>query len=121
MGIIFISIILEFFPDWDLIDPIYTLILSIIIIISTFELADECIHELVGGAPEDLDVNKLKDELKSIRGVEGIHDLHVWNLYEGTIAISVHVLTERIDRDAVLGVVTRVCHKYGIYHTTIQV
>lgn len=121
IGIICVALTLKWQPDWDLIDPIYTLVLSIIIIGSTISLADECIHELIGGSPEDLDVAKLRKDLERIKGVEEIHDLHVWNLIEGTIAISVHVLTERIDRDAVLTKATKICHKYKIFHTTIQV
>jgi len=121
IGIIVVALILKWQPNWDLIDPIYTLVLSIIIIGSTISLADECIHELIVGAPEDLDVKKLRKDLERIKGVEEIHDLHVWNLIEGTIAISVHVLTERTDRDAVLTKATKICHKYKIFHTTIQV
>jgi len=60
IGIILVSIALYYYPDADIIDPIYTAILSIFIILGTFSLADECIHELVGGAPESLDMIKLK-------------------------------------------------------------
>ena len=121
IGIIILSGILEWQPDWDILDPIYTVILSIVIIYSTLELAEECIHELVGGAPEDLDIKKLRKDLENIRGVEEVHDLHVWNLVEGTAAISVHILTDRPDRDRVLEKATKICHKYNIFHTTLQV
>ena len=75
----------------------------------------------MGGAPEDLDIQKLRSDLERIRGVEEVHDLHVWSLVEGTIAISVHILTDRTDRDKVLEKATMVCHKYNIFHTTLQV
>jgi Co/Zn/Cd efflux system component len=119
LGIILVSIILYYFPTWDLIDPIYTAVLSIGIIIGTIPLADECIHELVGGSPESLDMKKLKHDLSNIPGVDDVHDLHVWNLIEGTMAIAVHIVTEVEDRDYILQMVTLVCHDYKIFHTTI--
>lgn len=108
-------------PEWHIADPIYTLVLSVLIIVTSYDLAGECIHELLGGAPEDLDVKKLREDLEAIQGVTEIHDLHVWNLIEGTMAIAVHVLTTRDDRDKVLEKATKVSHRFGIYHTTIQV
>ena len=119
IGIIVLAFVLNYQPDWDIIDPAYTLILSVIIIYSTLSLADECIDELVSGAPEDLNIEKLKGDFFRIKGVTGVHDLHAWNLIEGSIAITVHIKTERKDRDAVLDKATKICHKYNIFHTTI--
>lgn len=131
-GIITVALILQWQPDWYLLDPIYTLVLSLLIIWTSRDLAYECIHELLGGAPEDLDILKLHSDLASIHGVTEVHDLHVWNLIEGTMAIAVHVLVDdehqsmsrgRRDkrRDRVLEKATRISHKFGIFHTTIQV
>jgi len=102
IGIILVSAVLYYFPEANLVDPIYTAILSIAIIAGTIPLADECIHELVGGAPESLDMKDLKQKLEAIPGIDDVHDLHVWNLIEGTMAIAVHIVTEVEDRDSIL-------------------
>ena len=121
LGILVLGIVLRFFPDWSILDPIYTLILCIVIIFTAIPIADECIHELIGGTPEDIVMKELRTELESVEGVTDVHDLHVWNLIEGVIALTCHVNTEEKDRDLILGNVTSVCHKFKIYHTTIQV
>jgi len=124
IGIIIMAAILHFKPNWHIIDLIYTLILSLLIIWTSRDLAWECIHELMGGVPEDLEIKKLFHKLSKIQGVVEVHDMHVWNLIEGTMAISVHVLVDDShpkgkQRDLVLEKATRICHKFEIYHTTI--
>jgi len=82
VGIIIISVILYFYPEFKIIDPIYTIFLSFAIIGSTIEPVDDCVHELLGGAPSKLDIKALRKKLKAIEGVEKLYDLHVWNLSE---------------------------------------
>lgn len=69
-GVMILSLILFYFPELSYIDAIYTIIISVLIIVMTIELMDDCIHELIGGVPEDFEINKLREALKKIKGVK---------------------------------------------------
>lgn len=65
------------------------------------------------------------EDLKGINGVLGAHDLHVWAISPGNIALTVHVTinSDQIDccQDEILGKIQEMlCTKYTIHHSTIQ-
>ena len=61
-----------------------------------------------------------------IEGVFGAHDLHVWSISSGNIALTVHVVIESEPvsyyQERILGQIQEMlCSKYTIHHSTIQV
>jgi len=103
LGVMILSIILYFFPKLTYIDAIYTIIVSILIITMTIELMDDCIHELIGGVPEDFDLKKFKKALYHIKGVIELHDVHVWNLSENIASMTCHLIVENhVSNDKIL-------------------
>jgi cobalt-zinc-cadmium efflux system protein len=68
----------------------------------------------------------IQDVAASIAGVTGIcevHDLHVWSICSGHVALSAHVVVMRIpDQDErLMGVIKNLLNdRFGIEHTTIQ-
>jgi cobalt-zinc-cadmium efflux system protein len=59
--------------------------------------------------------------MQSVSGVESVHDLHVWTLTSGVVAMSAHVLVPEAARhQASLEEMTRAVAAQGIQHVTIQ-
>jgi len=111
-------------PDWQIADPICTLIFACLVLYTTFELIQSTLATLLMGAPEDVDVPGLLASLRAIPGVGFVHDLHVWALTAGHPVMSVHVgLDAEQSRsvDAVLRDAHQICLTLGIEHATIQV
>jgi cobalt-zinc-cadmium efflux system protein len=81
------------------------------------------LHILVEGVPEGLSVTKLAEALAAVPGVTELHDLHVWSLCSGHVALSAHViLADQSLRDsgAIMTELKRRLLAFGIEHTTIQ-
>jgi cobalt-zinc-cadmium efflux system protein len=67
----------------------------------------------------------VRDAIASVEGVAGVHDLHIWTITSGFVALSAHVVEadgDAVDRNRLLSRVRRsLAERFGIEHTTIQV
>lgn len=70
--------------------------------------------------PEELNLKHFEEEIRQVKYVKEIHDIHIWNMTFGKPNLTLHILCEK-DQEYVLKRVTVICRKYGIYHSTIQV
>lgn len=106
-------------PGVIIVDPICTFIFAIIVLSTSIPVTRDCISVLMESAPASIQCDKLIDELMNIDDIVDIHDVHVWSLSLGKPALSAHYLSNAPQRT--LEAATKICKKYGIYHTTIQV
>lgn len=108
---------------WTAADPIASLVIGALILASSGRLVRDAVHILLEGAPRDLDIDGLIDDLRDLHGVAGIHDLHVWTITSGYPALSAHVVCAHdAEADMLLARVNRLLREsYGIDHTTIQI
>ena len=112
---------------WTLADPLLSVGIAALVAVSAIRLIRETIAILMEAAPRNVPVDKLADDIKGVRGVSGVHDLHVWNITSGVCALSCHVVVN--DRDPatsekppMLDRISRMLlDKYHIHHTTIQI
>ena len=120
-----ISGILVWAFGWTLADPILSVIIGILILLSTWRLLAKVVHVLLEGVPEHIDVYKLCNEIEEVEGVTLIHDIHVWTIAPGYDALTAHVLTDPEYSGDNLELQRRLreiaSHDFGIEHVTIQV
>ena len=120
VGVIIAGIIIFFYPNLSIADPICTYIFSIIVGFTTIRILKDCISVLMEGSPFDFDINQLESDLKGIDGVIDIHDLHVWSLSLGKVSLSCHISSK--SPDETLPIAKKIVEKkYHIKHSTIQV
>lgn len=109
------------FTTWRLIDPIVTVLFSILMLASSWSLVTEAVGVLMESAPTHLDPTQVQKDLNALTGVEESHDLHIWSVSTGKLALSVHLIATATPQ-TVLAEANRVLEeKYGIHHTTIQI
>lgn len=111
---------------WALADPIVSVIIALLILLSTWRLLAKVVHVLLEGAPEHIDVYRLCSKMEDVEGVVVIHDIHVWTIAQGYDALAAHVLIDRDQPADQLEPVLRRLRKiasedFGIQHITIQV
>ena len=111
-----------YFTDWVLIDPILSLLIAMLILMTTLRLLRDTLHVLMEGVPSAVDLAQIGGALARIAGVATVHDLHVWSIGSDHAALSAHVEIERLDDwprilDASRGLLRT---HYGIEHVTLQ-
>ena len=106
-------------PNWQIVDPLCTLLFSALVLMTTIGTIRSCLKVLMEGAPDGVDVDQINADLIAIRGVSDVHDLHIWSLSVGKPALSVHMGAD--DTQEALRRAEHVCRSHGIGHSTIQV
>jgi cobalt-zinc-cadmium efflux system protein len=111
---------------WYLADPVISLVIALLIAAGAWRLLKETTHILMEGAPAGIDLAEVRSAMAEAKGVEKVHDLHVWTLTSGVETLSAHVLLEpdcrTRDRKAVLATLQEILHtRFSIDHTTIQI
>ena len=107
------------FPLIRLLDDICGFTFLLIMLILAWPIAKDCIDILMEAAPREIDIKTLYSELKEVPGVINIHDIHLWSLSIGRPCISFHILSNSPQKS--LEGSAKICKKYGITHSTIQV
>ncbi len=121
-----VSGVLVWALGWTLADPILSVIIGILILLSTWRLLAKVVHVLLEGAPDHIDVSRLCRELEGVEGVVQVHDMHVWTISEGYDALAAHVVVDPDYPGSRLEPVLRrlraiASRDFGIQHVTIQV
>ncbi|MCZ6822234.1 MAG: cation diffusion facilitator family transporter [Deltaproteobacteria bacterium] len=103
-------------------DAIAGLVIAALLVASAFRLIRSSVDILLEGAPGHLDLRQIASEVRELPGVMDIHDLHIWTVSEGFLAMSAHVdLRTGANAETVRRAVHRLLHQgYDIMHTTIQ-
>jgi len=122
-GAILASLAILFF-GYTSADPAISAVVGVLILSSSFILIRDAVDILLEGTPSHLNIVTLHDQLKSIDGVASVHDLHVWTLTSGVLAMSCHVVMagDASGRSAVLTRVKDLARDgFRIDHTTVQI
>lgn len=107
----------------DIVDPIVGLLISVLVLFSSWRLIKEPFDVLMEAAPANLDVDGMGAAICRVPGVRSVHDLHVWTVTAGFPALSAHVVVARgADRDLILRQLeVELGERFGIEHTTLQI
>jgi len=121
LGVV-ISGAIIFATGWLWIDPLVSLVLAGVILLSTWGLLRDSVNLAMAGVPDGIELGAVEQYLADQPEVAGVHDLHVWALSTTEPALTAHLrVDERQDGDALLRRVERELHdRFGIEHITIQ-
>jgi cobalt-zinc-cadmium efflux system protein len=108
---------------WLAADPVASLVIAALVVRSAWSLLRETVAVLMEGAPAHIDVDRVRDAIRAVPGVASVHDLHVWTITSGLVALSCHVRAE--DGAAPTELLRSVQHhlrdQFAIAHTTVQI
>ena len=109
---------------WNIADPIFGIIIGVLILGSSFRLLWKVVHVLMEGTPAHLDLHQLCQRLEELDGVTGVHDIHAWSITTGYDALSAHVTADSSVMENPDPVMQRLrdiaSSEFGIGHVTIQ-
>lgn len=108
---------------WQWADPLASLLIALLVVVSAVSLMRDAIAVLMEGTPEHIDLLSVRQALQALPGVEEVHDLHVWLITSGLPSASAHVrVSPDADGDALLAEAGRMLtDRFGIDHSTIQI
>jgi cobalt-zinc-cadmium efflux system protein len=122
LGAIIAALLIYFF-DWGIADPIASIVVAILVLISGWRVTKESFHILMEGVPFNIEIESVKDSLLKIPHVLDVHDLHIWSLTSGVPMLICHLTIDEMgDHDEILRLAQNILHdQYEIEHSTLQV
>jgi cobalt-zinc-cadmium efflux system protein len=106
---------------WVLADPLISVLIGALVLISAWRLVKESTDVLLEAAPRHIALSDVHDRIASVPGVESVHDLHLWTVTSGVVAMSGHLVVKNpTDNQPVLEEVQERMQALGINHVTVQ-
>jgi len=123
IGVIGAGIVIAL-TGWTMIDPLVSVLIGAIILAGSGRVLRESVHILVEGMPEGLTATEVAEAMSQVEGVGEVHDLHVWTVSPGYLALSAHVVLAdqplSQSQSVMDGLKQTLAERFGIRHTTIQ-
>lgn len=108
---------------WTWLDPVASLIISALVVLSAWGLLKESLGLVLNAAPAHVAPEDVAMALRGLPGVAAIHDLHIWPLSTTETALTCHlVMPEGAPGDDFLAETCRLLeHRFRIGHATLQI
>ncbi len=107
---------------WGWADPLASVLIGALVLLSSWGLLREAVNVLMEGTPSHIDLDEVAAALTRVRGVDGVHDLHVWTITSGFVALSAHVVAgPEAPPDLLVRLRSTLDEEFAIGHSTIQV
>lgn len=121
LGVIISAIIIHF-TKFYWIDPLFSIIIAIVILYNTSKLFFQSFNLMMDAVPETINIERIKNYLEQVPGIINVHDLHIWAISSREIALTAHLVKPKnADDDEVL---IQICkdlkENFHIHHCTIQ-
>lgn len=123
VGVVAAAVIM-LFTRWYAADPILSGLIAAAVLVGSVRVLRDAVHILLEGVPRGIDLEAVAQDVQSVSGVEGIHDLHIWTICSNILALSVHVTVgdrSASERDRIVHTISeRLNERFGIAEATIQ-
>ncbi len=121
LGTVVAAIVLRT-TGWLLADPIASVVVTLLVVRSAWRLVRESVDVLLEATPAHISLGAVRSQLEAIPGIEGVHDLHVWTVSSGLVAMSAHAVVQDPDQhQSVLERAIQTMQRFGIAHVTMQI
>lgn len=116
-----VAALIVHYTGWLYADPVASLFTTVLIMAGAWSLVRESVDVLLEAAPAHIALDKVRSRLETIQHVESVHDLHVWTVTSGMVAMSAHaVVRDCGEHQRVLEQAHDILLDLGIQHVTIQ-
>lgn len=121
IGVVISGLVIKH-TGWFIIDPIVSLVIAVVILISTWDLLRDSIRLALDGVPEGIEVEEVAETMRGVDHVSDVHHLHIWAISTTENALTAHVVVDDEQAaSAVRKALKEALHEQGIHHATIEI
>jgi len=108
---------------WPIVDPLISLVIAVVILLSTWGLLRDSLNLAVDAVPKNVNPEAVRSYLRSLPGVQDVHDLHIWAMSTTETALTAHLVMDRLpdDNHFLHDTAHELEHGFSINHATLQV
>jgi cobalt-zinc-cadmium efflux system protein len=111
------------FTGQTFVDPLLSIAIAVLILVSSVSLLREAVRILLQFAPRDVDTEDVIRDIESVAGVDGVHNVHLWSLCSNINVLDAHVYSCETDPHKLEAIKQEIKHrleKYRIRHSTLE-
>ncbi|MGD0004065.1 MAG: cation diffusion facilitator family transporter [Anaerolineaceae bacterium] len=105
-------------------DTLVSVLIGGLILFSSYRMMRSSLHILIEGVPVGMSIQDVAEVISHVPGVQEVHDLHVWSICSGNVALSAHLVLNDVGLQGTRAMMTEVKQQlmsnFAIEHTTIQ-
>ncbi len=118
-----VAAVVIMWTGWTPIDPVLSVLVSVIILRAAWRVVRESGHILLEGAPAGFDRRRVADDLQALAGVEAVEHIHAWCVTQERPMATLEVIVQSgVDVEQVrLAVKQRMASEHGIEHATVEI
>jgi cobalt-zinc-cadmium efflux system protein len=108
---------------WIWADPIFSVVISLLIIYSSWRLVADAVNVLLEATPSHINAAAVEEAMRTVPGVRAVHDLHIWTITSGRHAVTAHVvINDASESYRILREVREMlADRFALTHSTIQI
>ena len=107
---------------WFIIDPIISIVIAIVILVSTWELLRDSMRLALDGVPEGIETEEVTQAMQDTAHVTDVHHLHIWAMSTTENALTAHVvIDDEHEATSVRKALKDTLREHGITHATIEI
>lgn len=121
IGVVISGIVIKH-TGWFIIDPIISIAIAVVILVSTWELLRDSMRLALDGVPEGIEVDEIAALMNETNHVTDVHHLHVWAMSTTENALTAHVvINDEHEASEVRKALKEALRSKGITHATIEI
>ncbi len=121
LGVV-IAGLLIYYTGVQWIDSLTSFLIIIVVLWGTWSLFTDSLNLALDAVPEHIKIEEVREFLENQKGVQDVHDLHIWAMSTTHIALTVHLVMPNGNNDAFIAQLQHdIDHRFGINHTTFQI
>ena len=120
VGVVISGIVISM-TGWTIVDPIVSLIIAFVILVSTWNLLSGSLRLSLDGLPENVSLEKVRNVLSNHEHVREVHHLHIWAISTIDNALTVHIVIDSLDAmESVKDELKHRLEQLNIGHSTLE-
>lgn len=111
------------FTGQTLADPILSVIIAVVILVTALGVLRESTEVLFQFTPRDLDYDEVIREIMAVPGVLGVHDVHIWSLSSSIRVMDAHIYSceqDTSENEKIKQEIKKRLERFRIYHSTLE-
>jgi len=121
VGVVISGIVISF-TGWYVIDPVISIVIAIVILVSTWELLRDSMRLALDGVPEGIEMEQVMQSMRSVPHVTDVHHVHVWAMSTTENALTAHVVVDdEHEASEVRKAIKTALREQGISHATVEI
>ena len=106
---------------WTWVDPLITLLISIYVLIHALQDLPGICNILIDGAPDNINLSSVVNDMKSVEGVADVHHVHIRYIDEKSYALEAHIVAhDNAAHDSIKSALKEKLNALNITHSTLE-